>query len=126
MYHGSTIGFHGHLPRPLRRVDLAVVWQEHIGGEPLILPFGEDSIRTVAVVSGGGSSALAEAVEIGVDCFVTGEGSHQDHHLAMEARINVIYLGHYHSETPGVKAVAADLKTHFNLETVFLDEPTLL
>lgn len=125
-YKGTTIGFQGRLPKPMSRESLARTWQEQLGGESLILPFGPDPVRTVGIVSGGGSSALPDAIAAGLDCFVTGEGAHQDHHLAMEAGIGVIYLGHYHSETPGVRAVAGDIAAHFNIETCFIDVPTLL
>jgi putative NIF3 family GTP cyclohydrolase 1 type 2 len=69
---------------------------------------------------------LPEAIEAGVDCFVAGEGRHEDHHLAMEGKINVLYIGHYHSETVGVKALAQDIADRFKIETVFIDEPTIL
>ena len=125
-YHGLTIGFSGQLSEPVEREALASMWQEKIGGTPLILPFGKTRIETVAIISGGGSCTLPEAIDKGFDCFVTGEGTHPDHHLAQETGINVIYLGHYHSETPGVKALAAELEARFALETQFIDEPTLL
>jgi dinuclear metal center YbgI/SA1388 family protein len=125
-YHGTTIGFSGRLKEPMGQEALAMVFQARIGGRPLILPFGTERIQAVAIISGGGSGTLPEAIDKGFDCFVTGEGSHQDHHLAKEAGINVIYLGHYHSETPGVRAVARDLENRFGLETQFIDEPTLL
>ena len=41
----------------------------------------------------------------GVDCFITGEPKHTHYHLAQEAGLNVIYGGHYHSETLGVKVL---------------------
>ena len=69
---------------------------------------------------------LKEAIAEGLDCFVLGEGKHEDFHLAREGKINVIYLGHYHSETVGVKAVGKDLNERFGIETVFIDEPTVV
>lgn len=125
-YHGATIGFSGRLPKPLSRERLAATWRDILGGESLILPFGPDEIRSVGIISGGGSSLLGEAVARGFDCFVTGEGRHEDYHAAKEAGINVIYLGHYHSETLGVKAVGEELEARLGLETVFIDEPTIL
>ncbi len=125
-YHGATIGFSGRLTPPRSREVLASMWQEAVGGEPVILPFGPNTVATVGIISGGGSSLLREAIDKGLDCFVTGEGRHEDHHLAREAGINVIYLGHYHSETLGVKAVGRELTERFGLETLFIDEPTLV
>ena len=125
-YHGQTIGFAGRLAEPSNPDALAATLQRKIGGTPLVMPFGKQSIETAAIVSGGGSGSLPEAVERGFDCFVTGEGRHENHHVALEAGINVIYLGHYHSETAGVRAVGRELETRFDVTCVFIDEPTLL
>ncbi len=125
-YDGQMLGFCGKLPKPLSAQALAEVFRKELGGAPLVLPFGKDSIETVGIVSGGGSGSLSEAVENGIDCFVTGDGRHENHHFALESKINVIYLGHYHSETPGVRAVGRELEEKFGLECIFIDEPTLL
>ena len=125
-YRGAFIGYKGVLPSPESLESLAAAWQRVIGGEPMILPFGKRDVQSVGIVSGGGSSALGEAIESGLDCFVTGEGRHDDHHQAREGGIAVIYLGHYHSETLGVKAVGRELEDRFEIETVFVDEPTML
>ncbi|MDH3427610.1 MAG: Nif3-like dinuclear metal center hexameric protein, partial [Gemmatimonadota bacterium] len=42
----------------------------------------------------------------------------------MEYGINVIYAGHYATETLGVKAVGASLADRFGIEWEFLDHPT--
>ncbi len=60
----------------------------------------------------------------GVDTFVTGEGSHHTHFDAEELGVNVIYAGHYATETVGVKALAAHLEERFDLSWEFLDHPT--
>ncbi len=125
-YHGQTIGFAGRLPKPSTAEALAEALRKQVGGSPLVLPFGKASIETVAVVSGGGGGSLQEAADKGIDCFVTGEGRHENHHAALESRVNVIYLGHYHSETAGVQAVGRELEFKFDVTCTFLDEPTLL
>jgi dinuclear metal center YbgI/SA1388 family protein len=123
-YHGNALGFSGRLPVPVSLDELAARFAAEIGGEPRSLPFGPPRITTLAVVSGGGSGDLPRAIEAGLHCFVTGEGRHENHHLALEAGINVLYLGHYRSETVGVRAVGEALAREFGVETVFIDEPT--
>jgi dinuclear metal center YbgI/SA1388 family protein len=125
-YHGRDIGFMGKLEQEEALDDLAGRLASELGARPVVLPFGPGRVRSIGVVSGGGAFALNEAIAKGLDCFVTGEGAHWNHHLALEAGINVIYLGHYHTETPGVKAVGALLEERFGLETVFIDEPTIV
>jgi dinuclear metal center YbgI/SA1388 family protein len=123
-YRGEAIGFCGELKQPLSLLEMATRLQGRIGGTPKNLAFGPDENTSVGIVSGGGSSALREAIDSGLDCFVTGEGRHEDHHLALEGKINVLYLGHYHSETLGVRAVGRELEQRFAVEAAFIDEPT--
>jgi dinuclear metal center YbgI/SA1388 family protein len=82
--------------------------------------------RRVAICSGGGASSdsLREAVRIGADTIVTGEGPH---HTAVEARelgLVVIYAGHYATETLGVQALAEWVTTTFGLPHHFVGAPT--
>jgi len=124
LYKGVTIGFEGTARSGTTRDDLVATLCRMLDTACTVLPFGEATIRRVAIVSGGGADELAEAVEKGIDCFVTGEPSHHNHHAALEAKINVIYAGHYHTEKAGVRAVGKLLERRFGIETVFLDVPT--
>lgn len=123
-YHGEAIGFSGELAAPLFAQKIAERLAARLGGSAKILPFGPEKNRTVAIVSGGGGSAFEEAAEGGFDCFVTGEASHEIFHAAREARVNVVLLGHYRSETIGVRALGDEVAARFGIEVVFIDEPT--
>ena len=50
--------------------------------------------------------------------------SHSYYHEARELGLNVVYGGHYATETVGLKALAEHLAARFGLETTFLDLPT--
>jgi putative NIF3 family GTP cyclohydrolase 1 type 2 len=86
----------------------------------------ETEIRRVGVVSGRAGEILAEAIEKKLDCFITGEPKHEHYHMAKEARINVIYCGHYHSEKAGVQALGTLIEKSLGIPCVFLDIPTIL
>jgi dinuclear metal center YbgI/SA1388 family protein len=94
------------------------------GSEPKLIPGGPKVCRRIGVVTGGAGDDLAVAAREGVDTFVTGEGRHWTYALAEETGINVIYAGHYATETFGVKALAAHLGNRFHLPWLFLDHPT--
>jgi dinuclear metal center YbgI/SA1388 family protein len=126
LYSETLISFKGVLPRPATAVELARTLQRRTGGRPMLLPFGKARNRTVGICSGGGSDLLGQAIEQGLDCYVTGEASHFTHHLAKEGGINVIFLGHYHSEKCGVQALGHHLVKTFGVEVEFLDVPTLV
>jgi putative NIF3 family GTP cyclohydrolase 1 type 2 len=78
----------------------------------------------VAIVSGGGISHIAEAAALGADTFITGETSHAHFYAAQEQGMNVLFAGHYATETVGLKALGRHLNGKFGLETVFIDLPT--
>lgn len=89
-----------------------------------VLAHGPASVRRIAIVSGGGIGHAAEAAALGVDTFITGETSHAHFYAAIDHKLNVIFAGHYASETVGLKALGRHLNGRFGLETVFIDLPT--
>ncbi|KMQ52041.1 Hypothetical protein CHISP_1030 [Chitinispirillum alkaliphilum] len=125
-YKGVMIGFEGTLPESLNIKQISSLLDQYIGEQALLLPFGPQKIRRVAVVSGGASGELGEAITKGADLYITGESSHENYHQALEAGINVLYCGHYHSEKPGVIALGRLIKEQFGVETIFLDIPTTI
>ena len=67
---------------------------------------------------------MAEAVALGLDALVTGEGAHHTHFDAMEDGLHVYLAGHYATETFGVRALSEHLAQRFGLEAHFVDQPT--
>lgn len=123
-YKGTPIGFRGILPEPR---DLDWIAARLIGGREQalqILPFGPKLIRSVGLISGGAPHEVAEAIRLGLDLYVTGDASHVIYHQAREAGINVLFGGHYATETYGVRLLADRLSKALGLDTVFLDIPT--
>jgi putative NIF3 family GTP cyclohydrolase 1 type 2 len=76
------------------------------------------------VVSGGAGDEIQRAAGEGVDTFITGEGPHWTYALAQDLGLNVLYGGHYATETFGVKALAAALSRRFAIPWTFLEYPT--
>ncbi len=121
VYHGMRIGFKGRLAEPQSLERLAAL----ISPRPLsLLPFGRPDIRSVGIVSGGDPHAVSQAIDEGLDLFVTGDASHEVYHEALEAGINVLFAGHYATETWGVTLMSEFVRQKTGLETVLLDIPT--
>ena len=82
--------------------------------------------RRWAICSGAGASsdALREAAENNVDTLVVGEGPQHTAVEAMELGIAVLYVGHYATETFGVRALGAELERSFQLAWSFVAAPT--
>ena len=95
-----------------------------LGATPTLLPGGPELCRQVGVVTGGAGAELAIAAREGVDTFITGEGPHWTYALAEDLGVNVIYGGHYATETFGVKALARQLAERYRLPWTFVDHPT--
>ncbi|WP_264488960.1 Nif3-like dinuclear metal center hexameric protein [Luteolibacter arcticus] len=89
-----------------------------------VCPGGPREVRKIGLVTGGAGSEVAICPASGVDTFITGEGPHWSYPLAEELDVNILYAGHYATETFGVKAVAARLARDFALEWTFIDRPT--
>ncbi len=94
------------------------------GSAPKTFAFGPQTTRSIGIVTGGGGSGLHRAVAEGVDTFVTGEGPHWTFAAAEEIGINLIYAGHYATETFGVRSLAEALGGHFGLPWQFIDLPS--
>jgi putative NIF3 family GTP cyclohydrolase 1 type 2 len=108
----------------LPREDLVKRLEKATGIAPKLIPGGPEICRHIGVVTGGAGGELQVAADAGVDTFITGEGQHWTYALAEELGLNVLYGGHYATETFGVKALAADLSRKFRLPWTFLDHPT--
>jgi dinuclear metal center YbgI/SA1388 family protein len=120
--HGQPIGFRTR--QTISRAELTRRLARATGAKPRVIPGGTEICRNIGVVTGGAGAELKQAAREGVDTFITGEGSHWTYALAEELGINVLYGGHYATETFGVKALASYLSKKFHLPWTFLDHPT--
>ncbi|MEP7346775.1 MAG: Nif3-like dinuclear metal center hexameric protein [Gemmatimonadaceae bacterium] len=82
--------------------------------------------RTWGICSGAGASSetLREAVTLGVDTLIVGEGPHHTAVEAVDLGLVVIYAGHYATETLGVQAIARKAADHFGLPWSFVHVPS--
>ena len=104
--------------------DLAARFEQTVGAAKLVQAQGPQRVRKVGILSGFGAREIEAAAELGCDTVVTGETSHANYYDALNAGVNVIYGGHYTSETVGVQALGAHLQQRFDVEFEFIDLPT--
>src|SRR5688572_24226916 len=121
-YRGYKIGVWGELS--LTREALAARLDETLGGPVRMIAGGKERMKRVGVITGAGAGYIGEAIALGLDALVTGEGAHHTYFDAMEGGLNVYYGGHYLTETWGVRALGAHLEQKFGLSWQFLDLPT--
>jgi dinuclear metal center YbgI/SA1388 family protein len=124
-FKGTSIGWWGSYAEATDADGLRDRLSAALGGAAIhLIPGGPARVEGVGVVTGGGASFVEEAVELGLNALVTGEGSHHTHFDAMELGIHVLFGGHYATETFGVRALAQHLAERFDLAWEFVDQPT--
>ncbi len=81
-------------------------------------------VKRIGVCSGGGNfKDLLEAIDKKVDLFVTGD-RFDAYHLSKDYGINVVFAGHYATETTGIKALSRVVEERLGVKVVFVDNPT--
>ena len=121
-WRGKSIGVKGKLPFPMSVEEVAAL----LDFNPLLsdMIINKDKVETVGIISGGAGSDVVDAIDEGLDLFITGEIGHENYHIAREAGIDVLGGGHYKSEVFGVKALQRMSEKELGLETVFIPMET--
>lgn len=119
---GIELGLRGSWPGNLG--SLVARAEEILGVRVHVRGSLEAPAGTVGVITGGAGSEVEAVAGEGVDTFLTGEGPHWSYTAAEELGLQVVYGGHYATETFGVKALADLLGTRFGVEWQFVDHPT--
>jgi dinuclear metal center YbgI/SA1388 family protein len=123
-YHGRKIGCMGTFPKPLS-INEAAKKISFMDRPPLgVFSFGKKENSSAAVMSGGAAANARDAIDAGVDLFVTGESSHSVYHDCLEGKLNMIAGGHYSTEVWGVQAVMRHCIAELGIDAEFVDVPT--
>jgi dinuclear metal center YbgI/SA1388 family protein len=125
-YHGNPVGVRARLPKStqLQKIAEQLGSCDGVTNSPLVLPFGKSEIETVGIVTGSGSFAIADTVRNGLDLLISGEPKQEAYHTARELSCSAIFMGHYASETFGVRALQRVLESRFGVQSVWISEPT--
>ena len=97
--------------------------REVTGREPTVFDGGPERVRRIGIVSGSAAEALPEAIDLGLDAFLTGEPREHVMADAREAGIHFIAAGHYATETFGIRALGDWLVRRFEIDHVWVDIP---
>lgn len=78
-------------------------------------------IERLAWCTGGAQGYMSEAIEAGVDLYISGEASEPTYHYACETSTAYIGAGHHATERYGVKALGEKVAEHFKVQVEFID-----
>jgi dinuclear metal center YbgI/SA1388 family protein len=120
---GSAVGVVGRATDPIELGELRRRLSQAIGQEPLVFDSGPERISTVGIVTGGGSFAIHEAGQLGLDALVTGEPTEPVMGEAREYGVHFLAGGHYATETFGIRRLGELVAERFEIEHQFIDVP---
>ena len=127
-FQGMEIGVRGECALATSElVARADAFAQRHGGRALATAFdGSRTTRRWGICTGGGASAetLREAVALGLDTLIVGEGPHWTTVDAPELGLVIVYAGHYATETLGVQALGRLVEREFGIPWTFIEAPT--
>jgi dinuclear metal center YbgI/SA1388 family protein len=122
-HRGNPIGAIGVSRDGLTAEELSARVSDSLGREPLVFASGPPEVGSVGIVSGAGTSALGEAIALGLDAFITGEPAEFAMAEARDAGIHFIAAGHYATETLGIRRLGERIADDLDVEHEFIDVP---
>ena len=122
-YKGVHVGVKGRFEKPVTADEIIKKLGVRENATDYIVGGGNKKFETAAIVSGAGASDIYEAMDDGLDVLITGESNYSTVNDCKEAGMSMLCLGHYETETFGVKAVMEYVKAVMGLEAAFIDMP---
>ena len=115
------VGLVGRLLEPVTLSQFGDRVSTALGRVPQCIAGGDHKIQTLAWCSGAAQGFVEQAIQCGVDLYLSGEISEPTVHLAKENNIHYVAAGHHATERYGVQALAQYLMTMFAIEHQFID-----
>ena len=88
---------------------------------PIVFPYGPSDIRRVGIVTGAADKDLPQALDAGLDCFITGEVSEYVMHFCKEEGIHFIGAGHHATERWGVQDLCGRIQADLGISYEYID-----
>jgi putative NIF3 family GTP cyclohydrolase 1 type 2 len=120
---GQGLGFRGEWANGKSSEAALAAINDLYGSDSLAFLYGPNPVRSVGIISGGAQGYLKNAIDLGLDLFVTGEASEYCMNQALEARVHFVSAGHYNTERLGIRALGEHVAEKFGVEHEFIDLP---
>jgi dinuclear metal center YbgI/SA1388 family protein len=120
---GRSVGWIGRSQAGVAFPELRERCADAFGQEPFVWDAGPDVVHSLGVVSGRAPEDLAEAIERGLDAFLTGEPAEHVMADARESGVHFIAGGHYATEVFGIRRLGELVAERFGVEHRFVDIP---
>jgi len=125
-YKGNFLGVSGSFQSSIKAEDLAHRL-EHLFDHTIIHASDDKqrALQSIGIITGGANNEWKEALNQGLDAYLTGEISEYNWHDAIEAGIDYFACGHHATEKLGIKSLMNLIEKKFNIEVIFLDSENL-
>ena len=120
----TGLGLYATLPAPLSGVEVQQQLTKVLGREPLHIDIPSKSIRRIGWCTGGAQGMIEQAVNLGLDAYISGEISESTVHVARENGVHYFAAGHHATERYGAQALALHLQQELGLDCEFVDVPS--
>ena len=120
----GALGRIGNLPKPMRLTSL-IENIKKIFNVPVVRFIGDNEdilIKKVAICPGSGMSLLKDVVKHHVDIFITGDVKYHDALNAQQLNLNIIDMGHFHSEFIFTELLKDILSQFYNGEILIFNQ----
>jgi dinuclear metal center YbgI/SA1388 family protein len=123
IYKGKTIGFKGDFKQKNTLAEVVARHEKNVG-QPLQV-FGDltREVRSFGVCTGGAPDRLSEAIDDGLDLYVTGEATEWVQAMAEESGVSFIAGGHHNTEVFGARSFACEIASLEGLTAEFVNIP---
>lgn len=111
----------GYLEAPDTLENVAKKLCQQLQRSPLVVGNPQHIIQRVAWCTGGAQGFMTEAIDAGVDLYISGEASEPTYHYALESDTAYIGAGHHATERYGVKALGDKIAAQFGVKVEFID-----
>lgn len=108
-------------PQPMALSQVGDHVSRKLGRSAQILGNPQKPVQTVAWCTGAAQSYIQQAVNAGVDLFVSGEVSEQTWHTVCETDTAYISAGHHATERYGVQALGHWLAGKYGIEHIYVE-----
>ena len=122
-FRGVSVGCKGIFLEPLDANQIIRRLGVRTNGTNFAVNCGDRKFKKVGIVSGEGAGDVFQAMDENLDLLITGESRYTVVNDCLESGIGMLCLGHYETETFGVKAMMELVGKEYGLSTCFVDIP---
>ena len=122
-FRGVHVGFKGVFPKAMTADEIIARLGVRTNETNFAINCKDRRFKNIGIVSGEGAGDVFQAMDEGLDLLITGESRYTVVNDCLESGIGMLCLGHYETETFGVKAMMELVGREYGLSTCFVDIP---